>query len=163
LLLNPPKQTGATAPGRPLLAHEPGRGSCAVGAHTQIKAREGRVRGFLGGVLRCWPIVKGPPKKKWRFQEVPHPGFSAQRQLERVLVAGLLASAGQAGSAGRFCCCCGTNLLLTHPNRGGSLWPAFAGIGAGQGLLCRRRSHPNKSPSGALRRSRPLLFRSDRS
>jgi hypothetical protein len=33
--------------------------------------------------------------------------------------------------------------FLTHPSRGDSLWPAFAGTGAGQGLLCRRHSHPS--------------------
>ena len=33
--------------------------------------------------------------------------------------------------------------LLTHPSRGDSLWPAFAGTEAGRGLLCRRRSHPS--------------------
>ena len=33
--------------------------------------------------------------------------------------------------------------FLTHPSRGDSLWPAFAGTEAGQGLLCRRRSHPS--------------------
>jgi hypothetical protein len=33
--------------------------------------------------------------------------------------------------------------FLTHPSRGDSLWPAFAGTEAGQGLLYRRRSHPS--------------------
>jgi hypothetical protein len=36
----------------------------------------------------------------------------------------------------------GPYFFLTRPSRGDSPWPAFAGTWTGQGLLCRRRSHP---------------------
>ena len=40
--------------------------------------------------------------------------------------------------------------FLTHPNRGDSLWQAFAGRSPGGGLQCLRRSHPNPTRAPGL-------------
>jgi hypothetical protein len=52
-----------------------------------------------------------------------------------------------------------TYLLFNSPKQGDSLWPAFAGTGTGQGLLCRRRSHPSR-PTRDPGLSTALLSRS---
>ena len=48
---------------------------------------------------------------------------------------------------------CASRLLtyfLTHPNRGDSLWQAFAGRSPGGGLQCLRRSHPHPTRAPGL-------------